>query len=386
MRRKFTWTRINGAALPLAIGTVGIISIFIYIILSVTKANITLRAGINSNKLLYAYNDQALSEAIEIDEVDGKIVHANKFQTNFQKANYGLFETIRLITRSEDDSLDRWILLGDRLDTNLPQIWVPDRNQEIRILGDGVIEGNFVIPSKGFSKSSIYNTSFNGQLIAHSIKNSSAFLPELDKAKKREIQKLFESKKNGLEQDLPILYSADSILIFPEDDLANNSIVIAPKIILKRGVKKSLQLFAKDTIIIEENVELHYPSTIAIFQEYLNERNASSLLRIHSGSKMVGTILVLYDQKNYRNMPRIELLNDTEFYGQIFNEGSSRIEGKLFGSICTTQFHGEIDGKEVINLIYNGSISPIPKETQKILLPRILEKSQKAIPKSIMLL
>lgn len=388
MNRNELSNKLKSGALPMAIGVLGLISVFVLIIFTYNSSHINFRSYIHHHKLLYAYSDQALLKAATSQLKNGEIIQANGFRTLFKKGNHGLFELLELNTFKGNDTLNRFVQMGYEVDSSMPQLHVVERNQQIRLIGKGSLKGIFSLPVKGFSKTSLFDKTFEGKLNPDRIINSSRFFPKLSHLVEKRIVQLLENQSldSLFLKELPLVYSLDSIVIGPQDDIEANSVVIAPKIKIMEGVNKPLQLFAKDSIIVERGVILKYPSAVALSQVHEERRQKGSLVQIGEGSKVLGLIVVLCDERDYKSPPNLELLENAEVFGRIYNQGSTRHEGKLNGWMISSSLHGVIGQKKVESVIYNGSIEPLIDLESPFLLPRLLLDDKNLQPKSIQLL
>lgn len=148
-----------------------------------------------------------------------------------------------------------------------------------------------------------------------------------------------------------------NVIIFSEDRISissskffENVLLIAPTVIIESGFRGNLQVFCRDTIIVEENSTLTYPSVLTVS----NHENA--FLSIGNGSEVCGLISMVNVGIANGNHGSILLNEGSLFVGQIFSHGSVSLRGKVTGSAyCKSLFYNRT-GSSYLNYLVNTQI------------------------------
>jgi hypothetical protein len=103
---------------------------------------------------------------------------------------------------------------------------------------------------------------------------------------------------------------------------------VAPMIIVESGFKGKTQLFAADTVLIQKNVTLQYPSSVVS----AGIETSYSHILIAEESRVEGTVLAFAEIEANRNVS-VKLGAGSEIYGMVYCAGKMEHLGKIFGSL-----------------------------------------------------
>jgi hypothetical protein len=121
--------------------------------------------------------------------------------------------------------------------------------------------------------------------------------------------------------------STDAVLVEPTCQL-ERTILSGSKIAIKDGFQGSVQLFARDSIIIGKNCNLLYPSVICINNENIN----NIYFEIGESSSIEGTIIV-YQQYPAAEKPKLKIGKGCIIKGQIYHTGIIELNSEVHGSL-----------------------------------------------------
>lgn len=233
-----------------------------------------------------------------------------------------------------------------------PGLWCRNNNSSITISGRTTVEGTVFMPDKGVVYKHIQSIFFSGiKLDPNEIKISNDEMLRPINEAETSLQQIFtidqlrqnnrlltDSIVNSFSNDIVAVSLSDTLLfngyysgniilkggsvrIDPSVRM-NNVIIVADKIIVAEGVVGSAQLFARDTIIVENNVVLKYPS--GCYSEGYGE--------IGDQSQINGYFIVNCTRdKNIKNAnfkkSRISILR-----GLLYVNGTAHVQGILTGS------------------------------------------------------
>ena len=124
-------------------------------------------------------------------------------------------------------------------------------------------------------------------------------------------------------------------------EVAANSVLedvllVAPEIVIQAGFQGSLQVFAWDSLIVETNVFLDYPSVLSLIP-YEESTNFSPEIIFKEGAEMIGTLMVpSFSYNTYKSKVRIE--PTAKITGQVWVNGVLEHKGIVHGNVFCTEF------------------------------------------------
>lgn len=253
-------------------------------------------------------------------------------------------------------------------------IYIPDHDKPIALCGKTIINGTAFLPKAGVKRAYIEGQSFVGNnLINGSIKQSEKTIPEFNKTLIKTIETVFDTrvfladdsvltignqlsndtiKNNYLNKTVVIkspgalnisggIYSKNVVIISDKQITVsafctlNDVILFAPKIIFEKDFKGNLQAFASDSIIINENVILQYPSVLGLVQGIDSVKIGAIVL--NKGSVVSGNIFVNTSEKSSLKQAGVIIKDGAIVTGQIYCNGFADIKGTINGSLMCTK-------------------------------------------------
>lgn len=132
-----------------------------------------------------------------------------------------------------------------------------------------------------------------------------------------------------------IIKSARKISVSKEA-LLEDIILIAPEIELEDGFAGVLQCYASNKILVGKRSNLNYPSALCLLPSSAND--SVGIIVLGEDSKMAGTIVAFTGtDKNRQCLVTID--KGCKFYGQVFSEGYTQLQGNVMGNIQTGSFY-----------------------------------------------
>ncbi|MGZ4055070.1 MAG: hypothetical protein ACXVPU_06515 [Bacteroidia bacterium] len=259
-------------------------------------------------------------------------------------------------------------LAGFAPDSNRYCIYIADEDKPLSLCGNTLLKGTAYLPKAGVQRAYIEGQNFIGsKLIDGNILLSKKELPEFDKDLDKCIRSILSDKHisendsivevgNELEidsvnnsfQGRTIVYSSDvsihvtngvykgNIVIISSKQIKISSeallqdvIVAAPKIILEKGCKGNLQAFASDSIIVEKDVSLDYPSVLGIVKNKLTQ---TSIIILNENDSVSGNVFSVKKEDDIKNTG-ILIKKDAYIKGQVYTNGYADEQGTIAGSL-----------------------------------------------------
>ncbi|RMD91961.1 MAG: hypothetical protein D6813_06745 [Calditrichaeota bacterium] len=123
----------------------------------------------------------------------------------------------------------------------------------------------------------------------------------------------------------------------------NNALIFSrQKIVLSGHVRGSLQLITPGDIILQENVQLQYPSVLFTSGRKVENRWTGSI-KIKKGSRVTGTVIlmeVIPDSfKQISRAGQISVNSGAQVTGLIYSTNRATINGRVHGMVITNHFY-----------------------------------------------
>ena len=266
--------------------------------------------------------EQNIESAIELYSVKPEIVDKSNtatvslFQDTPSKVvikrdSWGVYQIISFSAAYKQIKRCKQSLFGYRYGSIPPTaLYMTDKDRYLSICGNSRVVGNCYLPILGMRTARIEGKLFDGIVenregyIHQSRKEMpappEAFLADCKAILMGEVKGIVKSYESILGKKSVFNSFADSLMIFTSPEkywwvenviitgkvhlYSNNVIYITPstklqnvivagrKIVVKKGFEGTVQLFATDTIILEENVRLLYPSSISVIDSKPNQK------------------------------------------------------------------------------------------------------------------
>ncbi len=277
------------------------------------------------------------------------------------RSEWGIYEQVFLQTYIGQDTLKRSMLLGRQTDS--VALYLSDENRPLSMSGKAMLVGDVYIPKSGIKKAYVDGKpyAYDKLVNAGEIKYSVRLLPALDtvilqrlrnKFTKKEDDNLlteksvkrsffeptlyFDLSKKALLKEIilsgNIILKSDSTVTIAASTKLDGVQVYAPTIIVEKGFEGNCQLFAIDSIVLKDDVQLNYPSVAVV----LKLKSSGSYQQILMGKSVKFEGIVLIDgQKRPALPPMVSLDSATVLKGEVYSSGILKltdnvtIEGKV---------------------------------------------------------
>lgn len=249
-------------------------------------------------------------------------------------------------------------------------LMVAEQNRPIGLAGKIKFKGSCYLPKAGVKSAYIEGTSFSDlNSIRPYIKQAPAYFPEIDKNYLKSIEQVqsesnpytdslitfipetmnqsFQRKTAVIQQgsvNLNTQVLSNNIKIIASDLITventsqlNNILLIARKVIFKKGFKGTVHVIAKDSIITEDECEFNYPSSFCVYSNPGATTN-TAVRGIFFGTqcKFKGGLLAV-NNKTQSSRMMIKLNKQFELIGNLYSSDYADAQGSLYGSVfCRT--------------------------------------------------
>ena len=260
-----------------------------------------------------------------------------------------------------------------------PAIWVCDRNHSISLSGEAEISGELFLPKNGINYTNSNFDSFRGNLIpATKIHTSDKDFPSVDSTYlqfMRDLRDLpipmsqlplkYHSFSNDIiyasVTDNDEIYAKGRIVLYGDKVRIGSSCKISDIILIARyvtigsGFSGALQILASDTVEIEHDVYLHYPSGV-----YIHGDRNKAYLHIGSNSSIEGYAFIEGNAEGGNGFVvdiHYRQEKGSQLSGILFVDGIAHLEGVVTGAAYLKECY-YLSGENMYSgLIYNAKIT-----------------------------
>jgi cytoskeletal protein CcmA (bactofilin family) len=336
-----------------------------YVVQVLKKEQIYRDANSGINYGLSFHQEIPINSKLEVD-----LFNDEQHNVLISKKHWGAFYILSSEAKWRNKLVSKSALVGANINEGEEiALYLADQNKPLSLTGRTVITGNCYLPKSGVKRAYIEGKSFVGNKLINGIKyNSNITLPPINEELIAENLKNFSSTESisdslldyelFLEQDSIInsfsnktlvLYSplnielsnkviegniiikSDKQITVQSSAIISNAILYAKGIILKKNVEGTMQVFAKDSIIVEENCQLHYPSVLAL----IGQGNSIISRKISIAAKTVikGSVFLYNENFDRKHQSLISIGEKAEITGQVYSSELLELKGKVQGGV-----------------------------------------------------
>lgn len=320
-----------------------------------------------------------------------------------KKLQWGTYDLIIVETKNRHHYIKQAGLFGAYSASDTAMM-VADIGRPVSLSGKIKFNGYCYFPKSGYKAAYIEGESFNPEGNINSfIKQAPSEIPGIKEQFKKNIQRSiselnpetdsligdistninnsFSSKTavfKSTQLDLKNILLSNNIKLIvsgkvtiDNSSLLNNILIIAEKVIIRKGFKGSLHVIATDSIIIEKECVLEYPSSLTVLSNETKDQNLKGVF-IAEKSIVKGSILAFNSGQGNSKMI-ISLGKECEVYGLIYSSQYGNIQGKIFGNLYCEKFLFQSPSAVYENHILNCEADS-RKHKNSLVIPAIFEK------------
>lgn len=308
--------------------------------------------------LLSSDSDLEYNKSITLDLFDEQ-----NDSITIQKIPWGLFDIGIINSFKRKNYIHRAFMYGFLPKNDGTALYLQDLNRPLSLCGKTILRGTCYLPQAGVKRAYIAGKSYQGsKLLYGTRKKSNKKLPKLQKVRLDQLIKQLRDIKAAAVPNkdindnsfllpttiekletttLDTIYSGNLILYSPthvtitNDAILHNTIVYAESITVEKGFEGKAQLFAIDSITLEKDVSLNYPSSLGILK---NEKtDQQPFISVGENSTVTGIIFTL--QAEYDRLKTMISLNKGSIItGQVYSDGFIDLQGQVLGAVYTHKF------------------------------------------------
>lgn len=339
--------------------------------------------------------------------------------TSLETEQWGGYQIVKATIIFKTDTINRIALIGNSYKgDSLISLYLQDKNNYLTFSGTSKVTGNCHLPAMGYQNSlASVNNKIAEPIVNGEIEVSDKRLPQIssvyrdqnyaslleqfiglintvnygDFASTDTINQPFSNPtlnlintnsdiriSNCLSGNIKII-SSNPVVLSKEAQL-NNIIVYAPTIVVEKGFIGSVQLFATDSLRVESDCQLTFPSFVAIIPHPTKKFTRNRYLIIDSLTAISGGIVALSPIKinDDNKVSKLMVNKKSSVTGQIYCEGDLQLKGKVVGSVFASSLFITSEWGEIGNILENTEINSksIPNT---FVFPDLLPSSHKKI-------
>lgn len=294
----------------------------------------------------------------------------NNDSIQVKKLPWGCFTLIDVKAKNKHFNLHKTGLFGC-LATPDTALVTTDQNRPVGLAGKIKFTAACYLPKAGVKSAYIEGTSFSElNSVRPFIKQAPSYLPEIDETYLKDagqtqselnqytdslitfipkvLNQSFKYKTAAVQQGSIHLTDevlANNIKLIASDIITvensaqlNNVLLIARKVIFKKGFKGSVHVMAKDSILTEDECEFNYPSSFLVYSNITSNTNNPSVRGVFFGEqcKFIGGILAT-NKKDGTSRMIIKTNRKFQLIGNLYSSDYAGAQGNIYGSFfCKT--------------------------------------------------
>lgn len=364
----------------------------------------------NNSAIQLSLADNSFLKTSEYTEVPDKIYEEVNTQAKIEQ--WGGFSIVKSKSQWKDLKYQKAALSGNYLfEDEIQGLYLADRGKYLSIAGETRLSGNTYLPSLGIRSVYIDGKPYSGTSLVYGkektskkeipkisdelqtwIKNaylgnygtkdslgsiSSLFTDEIIKQSFLDKLLVFESSDeinlSNIELTGHIIIRSDSAVYINRNLEADGIIAIAPIVIVESDFKGSLQVLARDSLLIDKNAHLQYPSFAAVY----NPEGTKAFAYMEEGSQIEGGLLCASGMGSGEDAELI-LKSDATVHGLVYSTGSISHSGNVFGSMFLQKFVLKTKRGYYENHLLNAIVDPI-NQTKELIVPNVFVDKEKGI-------
>ena len=337
----------------------------------------------SSNGILFTLEKDYLSDSTSQNDT-----------LNIEESFWGGYQKVVSSASRANFVIKSIALTGVKTSNSKKALYLEDNINPLVVVGDTRIEGLVFIPQNGVKAGSIAGKYYTGdQVIYGPIQYSGSELPKLSSGFRSHIEGLlsgallYEFQREKADKEVKnsfknpprvietngrfviqgsatgnLFFKSNSEIIISNSALLKDVTIIAPKVRIEKGFKGRVNIVASDSIIVEQQVNLEYPSSLVLLEKKHQESDAKPSILIAKESRINGVVIYLKENEPEKPDTNIYLEDTAVIHGEVYCQGFFELQGTVEGTVYTHKFLTNAPGGRYINHIFGGKILAHKKE------------------------
>tara|TARA_R110002012_G_scaffold17501_4_gene65970 strand:- start:81 stop:1334 length:1254 start_codon:yes stop_codon:yes gene_type:complete len=159
-----------------------------------------------------------------------------------------------------------------------------------------------------------------------------------------------------------IIIKSSRVIELDNTTKIDECIIIAPRVVIKKGFKGNVQIQATESIEIEENVKLTAGTTL-----FLKASGAKGLIQLGQNTVIDGNIILIDDnsQTVTESFSKLVMFKNVQINGDVYCQGVSYLKGVINGHVYTSTVGTLVGNEESLNVISDVEINEPKLENRR---------------------
>jgi len=312
------------------------------------------------------------------DEAVKTSIFSDHIYTDVSVSDWGFYKVLCTKTYHKSDTIQKNILVGE-ITKPTTALYVSNYDKILNVAGNVTITGNIFIPKGILEKKNIQGEKTNVRIQGIQ-KTSEDRLPRLRNITTKTIYKTGSvSPIEAIEKtqtyvrtfdkdtqvfrvnDLSflagktvkgnIIFQSEGILRLQRNMKLEDVIIKATKVVVEEGFSGNVQIIASTAVLIEDNVQLKYPSSIVIQQP-----KGEAKITIGKESTLIGGIIL--NNAHHKTALKSTVLIDEKatVVGTVYCYGALELKGNVYGSVYADRLNTNTNETSYANLLMDATI------------------------------
>jgi len=293
---------------------------------------------------------------------------------SLQKVPWGVYDIGIVKTFVQRDTLFKSFSFANTIDSaKWAALYLIDEDRPFSLSGKTTVRGDVYIPKAGVQTAYIDNKAYEGdkRLVIGTKRTSERKLPPLDDNRLKQFEQYFTQAANGdstlsgkdtiknsflrpthvfsfkkTAKSIENVNISGNVILYSDTTLTIDSTVIlknvqvyARAIIVKAGFHGNCQLFATDSIRVEQHCNFGYPSCLGLMRFKSPVVNFQAKISIGKNVSFSGLVFT-YDKMDSPLKPLIITDKNVKITGQVYSQGILQLNDntEIDGSVFTSRF------------------------------------------------
>ncbi len=313
------------------------------------------------------------SQEVYEEWTDLDLFEEQQDSVRLKRIPWGIYQVGLCASSYKNKEARKSILIGSAPEIN-HSLYLAEMNQALSLGGKTRLAGLCYIPKKGLKRSNVEDQPYIGsKLMFGRKKTSDRSLPKIDQRIFEQLFFIRESDEDSLiymdqimSEEIDRSFFESTVVVESSYDMAiyestingnvkllcngdvtidsksslNNVVIYCDKLFIEAGFKGSIQVFARDSVFIDDEVNLLYPSVI--YARQINN-DQSAYIQFGERCRMAGEIIAYEKNLKRDNWPLISFEEESVFQGTMFCNGFVELKSSLVaGSVSALKsiYHG----------------------------------------------
>ncbi|MDN3580781.1 hypothetical protein [Mucilaginibacter flavus] len=324
--------------------------------------------------------------------LQGKTVclfHNDQDSVSLKTTHWGIYDIGVAEAFQTKDTVYKVFSIAHGIDSSKwAAIYLIDEDRSLSLSGKTSIRGDAFLPKAGAKAAYVDNKAYEGdkRLIVGKIRDSQRKLPALNQERLSILERLFNGHRSSVNINRKIdsltrsfrapvyilnlgkntdafkgghfsgniIIYADTLLTIDSTAKLNNILVFAKAILVKTGFRGTCQLFAADSISLEKNCRLDYPSCLGILRYKSPLVGFPPQINIGQNANVSGTVFT-YEKEASALPATINLAKGAKINGQLYAQHyiATKDSVTISGSVFTSRFMYQTEYTRYENYLIN---------------------------------